>query len=125
MDGGKSLQLRSDAETVFLDESGVRVTGDIGTPSDEWGPDARLKLNVGSREFDIVQHTEGRGENSNAMLDLSVSGLGNLVEPVGGWLGVDGAHLAGGAPIECRKGTDDSHLSALQRTASLPGVYSQ
>ena len=35
------------------------------------------------------------------MLDLSVAGLGGIMEPVGGLLGVDGPELAGEMPIEC------------------------
>jgi len=127
LDGDRPLQLRSDTETVFLDEPDLRFSGNIGVISEDWGLDAKLTLNVRSSEFNIVQHTEGRGESSSAMLDLSVAGLGTVVEPIGGWLGVDGALLAGEAPLECR-GRDSgisrvSELSVLQ-SKSLAGVFS-
>ena len=64
----------------------------------------------------VVQHTEGRGQVSNAMLDLSVSGLANVMESVGGWLGVDGAAAAGAAPPECR--------DALLQLVPSPHSYS-
>ena len=38
---------------------------------------------------------KGRGESGNAMLDLSVSGLANVVVFIGGWLGVAGSEDAG------------------------------
>ena len=38
-----------------------------------WGPDARVELMVPGASVTIAQHTEGRGESGNAMLDLSVS----------------------------------------------------
>jgi hypothetical protein len=101
LDEGEPLHLRGDAETVFINESHLRLRGDIVPASDEWGADGRIRINVGSTELSIVQHTEGRGEGGNAMLDLSVTGLDDLVEPVGGWLGVDGPQLAGEMPIEC------------------------
>jgi hypothetical protein len=128
VDGGRPVQLRSDSETVFLDEPDLRLSGNIGVFSDDWGQDAKLTLSVGSSEFNIVQHTEGRGESSSAMLDLSVAGLGNVVEPIGGWLGVDGALLAGEAPVECTEPDSriprDSELSALQSTPVIAGVFS-
>ena len=51
------------------------VRGWIGEDLGVWGPDARVELTVGVTNVNIVQHTEGRGESSNAMLALSVSGL--------------------------------------------------
>ena len=96
--------------------------------SDGWGPDAKLTLNVRSSEFNIVQHTEGRGESSRAMLDLSVSGLGNVVESIGGWLVPDGALLAGEAPSECRErdsgNTMEFELLTVQRKSVIAGVFS-
>ena len=128
LEGGRPLQLRSDAETVLLDESDLRLSGNIVVFSDDWGPDAKLTLNVRSSEFNIVRHTEGRGESSRAMLDLSVSGLGNVVEPIGGWLGLDGALLAGEAPSECRErdsgNTMESELLTVQRKSVIAGVFS-
>ena len=50
-----------------------------------WGPDAKVELTVGGVIVSIAQHTEGRGECSNAMFDLSVSCLANVVDSVGGW----------------------------------------
>ena len=45
---------------------------------------------------------KGRDESGNAMLDLSVSGLANVVVFFGCWLGVAGSEDAGEAPPECR-----------------------
>ena len=43
-------------------------------------PDARVVHMVPGASVTIAQHTEGRGESGNVMLDLSVSGLTNLVD---------------------------------------------
>jgi len=96
------MSLKSDGVTKFINEDGLSLRGWIGEDLDVWGPDARVELTVGVANVTIVQHTEGRGESSNAMLDLSVSGLDGVVESVGGWLGVHGASDAGAPPPECR-----------------------
>ena len=103
LDGGRPLFLQRDAESVLVDESGVRVSGKVGVFSEDWGPDAWLTVKVNSTVLNIVQHTEGRGEISSAMLDVSVAGLDGVEEAVGGWLGVDGALNAGEEPVACRE----------------------
>jgi hypothetical protein len=108
VNGGEPVYLNVDGETVF-NLTGASLTGRVATDDPSvWGPDARVRLSVGDAEVNIVQHTEGRGESSSAMLDLSVSGLANIVDTIGGWLGVDGAAHAGQAPPEC-----DEHLALL------------
>lgn len=101
-DGSSPMSLKSDGVTKFINEDGLSLRGWIGEDLDVWGPDARVELTVGVANVTIVQHTEGRGESSNAMLDLSVSGLDGIVESVGGWLGVHGSSDAGAPPPECR-----------------------
>jgi len=46
----------------------------------------------------IAQHFKARGESSNAMLDLLVSGMANVADAVGGWFGADDRLGAGQAP---------------------------
>ena len=101
IDEGEPLHWIGGSETVFIDEPHLRLRGDTVPASDEWGADGRVRMNIGSAELSIDQHTEGRGEIGNAMLDLSVAGLGGIMEPVGGWLGVDGPEFAGEMPMEC------------------------
>ena len=57
----------------------------------------------GNAKDNIEQHTEGRGETSRAMLDLSMSGLTHMVDTIGGWLGVDGSVHAGESPAGVRE----------------------
>ena len=80
----------------------MSLRGWIAEDLKDWGTDARVELTVGDVNVTIVQHTEGRGESSSAMLDLSVSGLESVVDTIGPWLGVDGASQAGTAPPECQ-----------------------
>ena len=99
-DGGEPMFLQRDGVTEFVNENGVSLRGWIST-DEGWGPDAKVELTVGGVAVIVAQHTEGRGESSNSMLDLSVSGLSSVVDPVGGWLGVAGAEDAGEPNPEC------------------------
>ena len=88
--------------TMFVGENGVTLRGWIDSEDLKlWEPDARVQLALGNAKVNIVQHTEGRGETSRAMLDLSVSGLTDVVDTIGGWLGVDGSMHAGEPPTGC------------------------
>jgi len=100
-EGGRPMFLKGEGVTEFLNETGVSLRGWIAT-DEGWGPDARVELVVEGASVTVAQHTEGRGESGNAMLDLSVSGLAHILDSVGGWLGLDGALEAGEAPVECR-----------------------
>mmetsp|Transcript_19268 Transcript_19268/g.51464 ORF Transcript_19268/g.51464 Transcript_19268/m.51464 type:complete len:768 (-) Transcript_19268:30-2333(-) len=101
INGGDPMYLSATGETVFGLEGGS-LRGKVETDDPEvWGPDARVVLFLGDAQVDVVQHTEGRGEVSSSMLDLSVSGLANVVDTIGGWLGADGSQHAGQAPAEC------------------------
>ena len=93
--------------TTFLDDVGVQVRGVISAPEPElWGPDAQVFVNVGDITIDVRQHTEGRGEESRSMLDLSVHGLDGEVETVGGWLGMDDMSMNAGSPPDgCAEAT--------------------
>ena len=65
--------------TMFVDENGVTLRGWIDSEDLKlWGPDARVQLAVGNATVNIERHTEGRGETSRAMLDLSMSGLTDM-----------------------------------------------
>jgi len=101
-EGGSPVFLKQDGVTDFINEKDISLRGWIAEDHEVWGPDARVELLVGNANVTIVQHTEGRGESSSAMLDLSVSGLESIVDTIGGWLGVDGASQAGTAPPECQ-----------------------
>ena len=97
---------------MFVDENGVTLRGWIDSEDLKlWGPDARVQLAVGNAKVNIGQHTEGRGETSRAMLDLSVSGLTDMVDTIGGWLGVDGSMHAGELPA----GWEGAHGSPEDR----------
>jgi len=114
-EGGNPMFLKGKGMTEFLNEPGVSLRGWIATDRG-WGPDARVELVVPGASVTIAQHTEGRGESGNAMLDLSVSGLANLVDSIGGWLGLDGALEAGEAPAECRDAQASWHRVAPKYT---------
>ena len=93
---------RGSARPNFVDENGVTLRGWIDSEDLKlWGPDARVPLAVGNAKVNIERHTEGRGETSRAMLDLSMSGLADMVDTIGGWLGVDGSMHAGETPAGC------------------------
>ena len=82
--------------TMFLDENFLTLRGWIDSEDLKlWGPDARVQLAVGNAKVTLNGHTEGRGETSRAMLDLLMSGLTDMVDTIGGWLGVDGSMHAG------------------------------
>lgn len=100
-EGSSPMFLQTHGVTEFINEKGVSLRGWIAKDGEVWGPDARVELTVGDANVTIVQHTEGRGDSSNAMLDLSVSGLERIVDTIGGWLGVDGPSKAGAPPPEC------------------------
>ena len=70
---------------MFVDENGVTLRGWIDSEDLKLcGPDARVQLAVGNTKVNIEQHTEGRGETCLASKDM--------VDTIGGWLGVDGSH---------------------------------
>jgi hypothetical protein len=105
VDDGPLAQIAPEG-TTFLSHAGVQVRGVISAPEPElWGPDAQVFVNVGDVTIDIRQHTEGRFEKGQSMLDLSVQGLDGEVEPVGGWLGTDDMSLSAGSPPDgCAEG---------------------
>lgn len=70
---------------------------------DEWGPDAK-DLPMGEAELEIKQHTECLGEDSRAMLDVSVTRFDRLMETVGEWHGFDGTTDAAQFPECCISG---------------------
>ena len=82
--------------TMFVDENGVTLRGWIDSEDLKlWGPDARVQLAA------MVNIEQAVGETSRAMLDLSMSGLTDMVDTIGGWLGVDGSMYAGEPPAGC------------------------
>jgi len=112
IDGGAPLYVGTDVTGTLLNETGLSVTGWVATDDDSvWGPDARVLIVAGDAQLTVVQHTEGRGETSSAMLDLTVSGLSTMIDTVGGWLGVDGSQRAGEAPVECERSVpEEAHM---------------
>jgi hypothetical protein len=122
-EGSGPMFLRQEGVTEFINEKGVSLRGWIAEDLGVWGPDARVELTVGDANVTIVQHTEGRGESSNAMLDLSVSGLESIVDTIGGWLGVDGAAQAGTAPPECEgEGVAEAPRYVMSQVAKGSGA---
>ena len=67
--------------SLSLSARKVSLSADGLPPMKVGGPDAKVELTVGGVIVSIAQHTEGRGESGNAMLDLSVSGLASVVGP--------------------------------------------
>ena len=58
-----------------LSAMGVSVSGQTTQSGpEEWGPDAKVLTKIGRTEVGLIQHTEGRGNESGAMLDLSPKG---------------------------------------------------
>jgi len=121
---GSSFKEITDARgTEFASNSAFSLHGEIiNEDAEEWGPDAKVLLKVGDGEIEVKQHTEGRGEDSRSMLDLSVAGLDGLTETVGGWLGVDGAMDAGSPPDRCL--SLRSVVPRVSRAAQLTGFRS-
>jgi len=101
VNGSSFKEITNPSGTDFLSTAGFSVRGDISHDNPAWGPDARVVINMVDAEVTLTQHTEGRGEESRAMLDLSVGGLDAVKETVGGWLGVDGSRDAGHPPTYC------------------------
>ena len=105
LESSESFEVSADGHphgTLFVDENGVTLRGWIDSEDLKLrGPDARVQLAVGNAKVNIEQHTEGRGETSRAMIDLSVSGLTDMVDTIGGWLSVDGSMHAGELPAGC------------------------
>jgi len=102
IDNGPRLKIDDADGTTFHSDPHVSVTGTIVSQDPTlWRPDAMVVLDVGGVKVEVVQHTEGRFEESMAMLDISVPAIDQISETMGGWLGVDGAEGAGEAPPEC------------------------
>ena len=51
--------------------------------NDGWGPDTTVKFTVEVASVTVAQHIEGRGEPSNAVLDLSVSARAHILDSDG------------------------------------------
>mmetsp|Transcript_52318 Transcript_52318/g.139312 ORF Transcript_52318/g.139312 Transcript_52318/m.139312 type:complete len:295 (-) Transcript_52318:94-978(-) len=101
VNGSSFKEITNPSGTDFLSTAGFSVRGEITQDEPEWGPDAKVVIKMDHAEVGLTQHTEGRGEESRAMLDLSVGGLDAVKETVGGWLGVDGSRNAGRPPANC------------------------
>jgi len=110
VDGGPRRRIEDAENTVFYEDEEMSVTGSVVSEQpDLWRPDAVVVVNTdGGPAVEVSQHTEGRYEQSMAMLDISVTELDEVSDTVGGWLGVDGSAMAGQAPPEC-----SSHRPAL------------
>merc|ERR1712107_167758 len=84
-----------------------------------------LFVRAGNVTIDVVQHTEGRMADSRSMLDLTVYGLDNEEQSIGGWFGSNNGWLdAGKAPDGCQQssmlfGLVESSTSAVSRTFFL------
>jgi hypothetical protein len=116
IDNGPRRKIDDADGTTFLLDPSVSVTGEIVSQDPKlWRPDAMVVLDVGNVNIEVVQHTEGRFEESMAMLDISVSDIDKISDTVGGWLGVDGAEGAGEAPPECAMQRPE--LSAINELA--------
>jgi len=101
VNGSSFKELTDPSGTDFLSVEGLSVRGEVTYDEPAWGPDANVVIKMDHSEVGLKQHTEGRGEESRAMLDLSVGGLDAVKGSVGGWLGVDGSRDAGHRPANC------------------------
>eukprot|EP00450_Noctiluca_scintillans_P001307 CAMPEP_0194501876 /NCGR_PEP_ID=MMETSP0253-20130528/23411_1 /TAXON_ID=2966 /ORGANISM="Noctiluca scintillans" /LENGTH=292 /DNA_ID=CAMNT_0039343927 /DNA_START=50 /DNA_END=928 /DNA_ORIENTATION=+ len=114
VNGSSFMEITDISGTEFLSTPGVSVRGEITQDEPEWGPDAKVVIKMDQAEVALKQHTEGRGDESRSMLDLSVGGLDAVEGTVGGWLGVDGSRNAGQPPAHCPTvllSTSDQHES--------------
>jgi len=111
---------------VFLAEHGCEVRGEISSSNpDVWGPDARLFVRAGNVTIDVVQHTEGRMADSRSMLDLTVYGLDNEEQSIGGWFGSNNGWLdAGKAPDGCQHSSMLLRISGVLNVGSEPYFFS-
>ena len=75
------------------------------------GSHAKVLLTARSAQVNIVQHTGGVGKSLRSMLDLSASGLSDVVDTNSGWLDADGSMHFGDAPAGC----DGAHKSPEDR----------
>ena len=75
MNGSIFQEITNPSATDFLSIAGFPVRGEITHVEFEWGLDARVVVNMDHAEVGVKWHTEGRGEESRAMLDLSVGRL--------------------------------------------------
>jgi len=102
IDGGPRQRIENAEHTVFHEDDDLSVVGAVKSDDPEhWRPDAVVVVSTEGTTVQVSQHTEGRYEGSMAMLDVSVTELDQVSDTVGGWLGVDGASMAGEAPPEC------------------------
>jgi hypothetical protein len=102
IDGGPRRRIENADSTVFHDDEDMSVVGAVKSEDPEhWRPDAVVLVSTEGTTVEVSQHTEGRYEESMAMLDISVTELDQVSDTIGGWLGVDGSSVAGEAPPEC------------------------
>eukprot|EP00450_Noctiluca_scintillans_P018249 CAMPEP_0194536358 /NCGR_PEP_ID=MMETSP0253-20130528/75261_1 /TAXON_ID=2966 /ORGANISM="Noctiluca scintillans" /LENGTH=309 /DNA_ID=CAMNT_0039382273 /DNA_START=129 /DNA_END=1058 /DNA_ORIENTATION=+ len=115
IDDGPQLRIENSSDTTFMENGDFRVVGGITNKDPElWGPDAGVIIKIGTKEIEVTQHTEGRFEDSQSMLDISMAGLDEILEPVGGWLGLDGGADAGEPPAGC-----EPHMPTFRTLRSL------
>uniref|UniRef100_A0A7S1AQY9 VWFD domain-containing protein n=1 Tax=Noctiluca scintillans TaxID=2966 RepID=A0A7S1AQY9_NOCSC len=102
VDGGPGRRIQHADGTSFVSVDGFSVVG-LVTSKDPtlWGPDAKVIITVEAGTIEVTQHTEGRLEESDSMLDISMTGFDTVQESVGGWLGLDGSTDAGEPPAVC------------------------
>lgn len=100
----------------------VMITAGVSNSDiDVWGPDARLTLKADDLELIINQHTEGRYDTGNTMLDLSFAADSDYFD-VGGWLGVDGPRDAGSPPAGCEMSRHSRSGSSMRWKSKRRGI---
>ena len=115
IDGRPRRRIEDANNTVFLEDEDLSVIGSVVSEDpDLWRPDAFVVVNTEGTTVEVSQHTEGRFEESMAMLDISVTKLDQVSDTVGSWLGVDGSTMAGLAPPECAVHRPELLLNDLQ-----------
>ena len=99
---GRSFKgITNPSGTDFLLAAGLLQRSEVTHDEFEWSLDAKVVVKMDHAETGLKEHTEGRGEESRAMLELSVGWPGAVKETVGDWPGVDGSRDAGHRPATC------------------------
>lgn len=84
-----------DNMTTFLHDPAMTVKGTITSKNPNlWGPDAFVQVRLGSLSIEVLQRTEGTGEDALVKLDISLDGSYSKSEGITGWLSSDGPALA-------------------------------
>ena len=126
VDDGDRQRMENSQSTVFLLDPGVSVVGlVVAQEPASAGPDSLVLVNASGTKVEVARRAGGRSEDTMAMFDISIANVDQIVDTVGGWLGMHGAAHAGKAPSECaslrevRKVRHHFHLDGTKSDVSV------